>query len=388
MSEFDVVVYGATGFTGRLVAEYLNETYGHGADVKWAMAGRSADKLQSVRDQIGASAETPLIEADASDKASLEAMAARTRCVISTVGPYTLYGEALVEVCASTGTDYVDLCGEPLWMMETIKKYDDTAKKSGARIVHSCGFDSIPTDLGVWFLQEHGIETHGAPAPRVRGRVRAMKGGASGGTVASFKESMTAIAKNPALKDSMTDPFALTEGKRGPNQPTGHKPYEETETGMWVAPFIMAAINTKNIHRSNMLTGYHYGADFVYDEMVFAGAGEAGQAIAEKVASSGFGKDAELKPGEGPSKEERESGFFDFLMIGEYPDGKIIKAGVKGDRDPGYGSTSKMLAESALCLINECADAPAGVTTPAASMGSKLCDRLANRAGVTFEIEE
>ncbi len=386
-AEFDVIVYGATGYTGRLVAEYLHQTYGNGSDVNWAMAARSEDKLTAVRDEMGLPGDTPLVVANSDDPASLKAMAERAKCIITTVGPYALYGTPVIAACAEAGTDYVDLCGEPLWMVETIKDFSATAKESGARLVHSCGFDSIPTDLGVWYLQQEATKQHGGPAPRVRGRVRSMNGTFSGGTAASLKETIANVFKDPSLKDVLLNPFALCEGTSGPKQPRDHKPYEDEVIGMWVAPFIMATINTKNLHRSNKLLGYPYGKDLEYDEMVVTGAGEKGQSAAEYVAKTGMGKDADKQPGEGPTKEEREAGSFDIMFLGTYPDGKAVKVGVTGDMDPGYGCTSKMLAESALCLVKDRSDLGGGVYTPASAMAAPLRERLTAKAGMTIDVE-
>jgi len=385
--EFDVVVFGATGFTGRLVAEYLDGQYG--SDVSWAMAGRSQDKLESVRDEMGVSKDVVLIVADSSDPASLDAMAARTKSVCTTVGPYQLYGDGLVEACVKAGTDYVDLCGEPPWMVDTIAKYDAAAKESGARIVHSCGFDSIPFDMGVYFLQQHAIANHGGVCSKIRGRVRKMKGTFSGGTAASFFETMKRAGQQPEVLGWLKDPFSLVPDFNGPPQPTGHKPIEETDLGSWSAPFIMASINTKNVHRSNALLGHLYGEDFVYDEMVLTGPGEQGKAAAEYVAKDDSMAKNPPKPGEGPSKEERETGFYDVMFVGDAPDGTRIIAGVTGDKDPGYGSTSKMIAEAALSLAKDISrkDTPGGVYTPAPAMGGSLIDRLTANAGLTFTIE-
>lgn len=385
--EFDIIVYGASGFTGRLVAEYLTARGIKG----WAMAGRNAAKLAEVRDLIGAPADTPLVEADADAPESIAAMAARTRVVLTTVGPYQLYGGGLVAACAAAGTDYVDLCGEPAWMREMIDAHDATAKASGARIVFSCGFDSIPFDLGVWFLQEAAIARFGAPCARVKGRVRKMQGGFSGGTAASLTATMKAAAKNPKLVGLLKSSFALTPGFEGPAQPLGLLPEYDAETGTWAAPFIMAAINTKNVHRSNHLLGHRYGADFRYDEMMMTTAGDAGKAIADGMAkllssANPFGDGPLPKPGEGPSKEERDTGFYDVLFIGEGPGGAIIRAGVSGDRDPGYGSTSKMIAESALTLLDHKSDG--GVLTPGGVMAAPLIARLEAHAGLKFAIED
>ncbi len=383
---FDVVIYGASGFTGRLVAEYMSQQYDR--SVNWAMAGRSATKLAAVRDEIGAAKDTPLVVADASDPASLRAMVANARCIITTVGPYQLYGSDLVAACAELGTDYVDLSGEPAWMHEMITKHHDAAVKSGARIVHSCGFDSIPFDLGVYFLEQAALEKFGKPLPRVRGRVRSMNGEFSGGTAASLTATMTALGENPALLAILTNPFALANGFTGPQQPADNKVYEDELLGQWVAPFIMAAINTKNVHRSNALLGQRYGADFQYDEMMLTGSGEQGKAIADIVASSNplVGDDVP-KPGEGPSKASREAGNYDVLFVGTNNNGDELRASVTGDLDPGYGSTSKMIAESALCLIHDCPELKGGIYTPAPAMGEKLITRLVAHAGMTFSLE-
>ena len=385
--EFDIIVYGATGFTGRLVAEYLTQHYAGRKDApKWAMAGRSAAKLAEVRDLIGAPADTPLVVADASDPATLDAMAARATVILTTVGPYQLYGNELVAACVKAGTAYADLCGEPGWMREMIDEHEAAAKASGARITFSCGFDSIPFDLGVHFLQAEAVKRHGKPAPRVKGRVRKMAGGASGGTIASLTETLKAVAKKPSLALLLKSSFALTPGFEGPSQPTGLFPEYDSATGTWTAPFVMAPINTKNVHRTNFLLGHAWGADLVYDEMVMTTIGDAGKAMAEAMAKANPFGESKLKPGEGPSKEERENGFYDILFIGEYPDGTTVRASVQGDRDPGYGSTSKMLAETGIALLANKGDG--GVWTPGALLGDALIARLTEHAGLTFQIEE
>src|SRR3954451_18107831 len=266
--KFDIVVYGASGFTGQLVAEYLALRYGKHSDLKWAMAGRSLEKLASVRDAIGAATDTPLVVADAGDPASLKAMVDQTRLVLSTVGPYQLYGSELVAACAASGTDYLDLCGEPVWMRQMIDAHHATAQSSGARIVFSCGFDSIPFELGVFFLQETAKASLGAPVGRVKGRVRKMKGTSSGGTAASVKATFAAAAKDLSLVALLKNPFVLTPGFEGPKQPPGNKPLLDEDLGMWTAPFVMATINTRNVQRSDLLIGSIYSKDFVYDEMV------------------------------------------------------------------------------------------------------------------------
>jgi short subunit dehydrogenase-like uncharacterized protein len=385
--EFGIIVYGATGYTGRLVCEYLNRQYGVNGDVKWAMAGRSQQKLESVRDEMGIPADVPLIVADAGNSESVKAMVERSKVIITTVGPYQLYGSDLVAACAKAGTDYVDLCGEPAWMHEMIAAHGEAAKASGARIVFSCGFDSIPFDLGVYFLQQEAKKRFGAPVPRIKGRMRAMKGTFSGGTLASFKATMAAVAKKPETMKVLADPFALTEGFTGAEQPPGLTPVYEDDLKSWSAPFVMATINTKNIHRSNFLLGHEYGEDFVYDEMMLTGPGEQGQAIANAVAADKSMATNPIQPGEGPSKEERETGFYDVLFVGSNAKGETIKVGVKGDKDPGYGSTSKMIAESAVCLLKNPDAASGGIWTPAAALGGLLIERLEKNAGLKFELE-
>lgn len=384
-AEFDVIVYGASGFTGRLVAEHLAARYGLGGEVRWAMAGRSEDKLRQVRDEIGAPAETPLVVADADDPASLDAMVRRTKAVVTTVGPYQLYGSTLVAACAAAGTDYLDLCGEPNWMRQMIDAHEAQAKASGARIVFSCGFDSIPFELGVLFLQETAQARLGHPVPRVKGRVRGMQGGFSGGTAASLRATMAAAAKDPSIIQVLASPFGLTPGFQGPPQPPGMAPEHDPDVGAWVAPFVMATINTKNVHRSNALMGHRYGTDFVYDEMVIAPSEEAAKAMAQMGGS--LGGEGGPKPGEGPSKAEREAGFFDVLFVGVDTDGAQLRVSVHGDKDPGYGCTSKMIAESAICLVQERTDVPGGVWTPGAVMQDALIARLEANAGMAFKVE-
>jgi short subunit dehydrogenase-like uncharacterized protein len=379
-AEFDIIVYGATGFTGRLVAEHLSNRYGVNGDVKWAMAGRSAEKLAQVRDEIGAPKDTPLVTADADDAASLAAMVRRAKAIVTTVGPYQLYGSGLVAACVEAGTDCLDLSGEPTWMAQMIAKHHEAAKKSGARIVHSAGFDSIPFELGVWFAQETAKQKLGAPVPRVKGRVRAIKGGLSGGTAASGKATMEAMQKDPSLFAVMADPFALAGGFQGPDQPQGAQVEHDPDLGADVGPFMMAVINSKNVHRSNALMGHPWGQDFAYDEMSVVNP-------ASPVGFTDLGGAGGPQPGEGPSKEERETGFYDIAFIGVAADGRKVRVAVKGDKDPGYGSTSKMIAEAAICLVKECPDVPGGVWTPGAAMGGKLVERLKKNAGLTFEVE-
>ena len=385
---FDIVIYGATGYTGRLVAEYLAHHYADRADApKWAMAARSQAKLAEVRDLIGAPDDTPLIVADSDDAASMAALATQARVVLTTVGPYQLYGEPLLKACVEAGTDYADLCGEPVWMRQMVDKYHAAAQASGARIAFSSGFDSIPFDLGVLMLQREAQARFGGPAPRVKGRVRAMQGGFSGGTAASLGATMAALGRDHSLIALMTSPFCLTPGFEGPAQPAGNKPLFDEAVGSWAAPFVMAAINTKNVHRTNFLLGQPWGADFTYDEMILTGPGEQGEAVAKHIATTPMiGGPNDPKPGEGPTPEERANGHYDVLFVGQMPDGRTLKYGVKGRYDPGYGSTSRMLSETGIALL--ACEAAGGLSTPGALLGPALVDRLQAEAEITFAAED
>ncbi len=400
---FDIIIFGATGFTGRLVAEYLNTNYGVGATVRWAMAGRSATKLAQVRDELGIDSALPLLVADANDETALADLVAKTHVVLTTVGPYQKFGEPLIRACAKAGTDYVDLCGEPGWMAKMIPELQDSARASGARIVFSCGFDSIPFDLGVLYAQNEAQQRFGAPLVRVHGRVKTMKGTFSGGTVASMLATMEAIGRDRSLIRTLGDPFALTPGFKGPRQPNDNIADYDELAKSWTAPFVMAPINTKNVHRSHHLLGHPWGKEFVYSERTLTGDGEKGEKRAKKMARQAktqtmllaFAPTRALlrrfalpKPGEGPNKEQREKGHYEALFFGETADGKKLTASVTGDRDPGYGSTSKMITEAALCLVQDIdrTRTSGGVWTPAAAMGLVLVARLQDKAGLRFSL--
>jgi short subunit dehydrogenase-like uncharacterized protein len=402
--EFDLIVFGATGFTGRLVAEYLHLSGAAGA--RWAIAGRSLDKLAAVRDALHLPASVALLKADASDAAALKALVGRTHVVITTVGPYQLHGEPLATACAENGTDYVDLCGEPLWMARMIDKLTPLAQKSGARIVFSCGFDSIPFDLGVVYLQAEAQQRFRAPLGEVRGRVARLKGTASGGTLASMMETIAAVRREPQLIKIMANPFALTPGFKGPRQPGGQGADFDDWADAWTGPFVMATINTKNVHRSNALRGHPWGEGFIYSEKMLTGKpgqGDKGRKKAFSLArftklqnlALGFGPTRALlrrfvltQPGDGPDKAAREAGHYVVWFSGKTANGEMLRAVVKGDRDPGYGSTCKLISEAALCLVQDVGRdvTPGGVWTPGSAMGLALVRRLHERAGLTFEI--
>lgn len=406
---YELIVFGATGFTGRLVAEYLAQTYGPGSRraaeaPRWALAGRNLDKLAALRAELGLGESVPLLRVDASDAGALDALVQTTQVVLTTVGPYQLHGHELVAACARHSTDYVDLCGEPAWMAQMIERWHGTAQASGARIVFSCGFDSIPFDLGVVFLQAAAQDRLGAPLTRVHGRVVRIKGGPSGGTIASGIASIEAATRDPATARVLRDPFALTPGFRGPRQPSdAGVEWDELSQG-WTAPFVMAMINTKNVHRTHALRGQPWGRDFLYSERMWTGPGAAGQAKARALMRAtrmqnlvlGFKPARALaqrwflpKAGEGPTPQQRERGLYELRFVGRTADGRTLGCTVRGDRDPGYGSTSKLISEAALCLVRETAhdETPGGIWTAGAAMGLKLVRRLHARAGLSFEVD-
>ena len=385
LNKYDFVIYGATGFTGKLVVEYAINQYANDNKISWAIAGRNNEKLEHVQEKYNLPSNIGKIVVDSNDQNSIDEMVSQTKCVLTTVGPYQLYGEKIVKTCISTGTDYVDLCGEPGFMHKIISECSAEAKETGARVVFSCGFDSIPFDLGVLFVQEEVMSKLNKYAPSVRGRVRAMNGEFSGGTAASMKATMAALQSDPELINILVNPHALCEGIQGVQQDDDSKPTYDEELNTWVAPFFMAPINTKNIHRSNKLMNHIYGENFKYNEMWIQGPGEEGKAAAEFISTMNPLGDAP-EPGDGPSRESRENGNYDVLFCADV-DGETIKASVSGDMDPGYGSTSKMITESAVCLVKDCENLAGGIYTPAASMGKKLIKRLESSAGLTFKLE-
>jgi short subunit dehydrogenase-like uncharacterized protein len=399
--ELDLVVFGATSFVGRILTARLVERIGTDGDVNWAIAARNADKLAAVASETGADVEQ--IVADAGDAEAMAGLAARTAVVASTVGPYALYGSPLVAAVADAGTDYCDLTGEPQWMRAMIDAHHDRAVASGARIVHACGFDSVPSDLGVWFTQQRAIERFGQPCRSIALRVKGASGGASGGTIASGLNLVEEARRDPALRKLLGNPYALApEGLRtGPRQPNVTTPQRDAASGSWVAPFIMAATNTRVVQRTHALLGRPWGDDFTYDEAMMVGGGPVGAAKAAMVSggmaalagAALFGPSRKLmnrflpQPGEGPSPEQQERGYFDLRLYGRTGDGDTITTKVTGDRDPGYGSTAKMLAESALAFLDlDRSDVGGGFWTPATAFGDMLVDRLVDHAGLTFDV--
>ncbi len=403
---YDLVVYGATSFVGQILVDYLASQYGAGGKLKWAIAGRSRERLERVRESLNAAGEgLDLLVADAADEAALEQLCNSTRAVVSTVGPYALYGETLVRVCARTGTDYCDLTGEVQWIRRMIERYEDHAKRSGARIVHCCGFDSIPSDMGVHFLQQAAQTRWGSPASRVKMRVHAIRGGMSGGTVASMVNAVREATRDREVRREMADPYSLCPPDHGfsVRQPNVNRPVRDEEFQAWAGPFIMAAINTRVVMRSNALSGAAWGRDFRYDEGMLLGSGWKARLGAWGM-SLGLGLFVAAvalpptrwllarfvlpKPGEGPGPEARERGFYDLRFAGHGPEDALIRTRVTGDMDPGYGSTAKMLGEAAVCLALDVPqmDRPGGFWTPSTCFGERLRERLEQHAGLKFEV--
>ena len=404
-TEFDVIVWGATGFTGKIVVEYLHQRYGNQTDqLTWAIAGRDAGKLQAVIEAVGCD-KIPCLLADGSDRASLDALVSSTRVVLSTVGPYALYGSLLVGACAASGTHYCDLTGEVQWMRLMIDAHHDEAVRSGAKIVHTCGFDSIPSDLGVHVLQAAMHARHGRPAEQVKYRLVKAAGGVSGGTIASMLNMMDEVAEDPKLLTVIADPYALNPVNTVTGQDVNEAatPIYDDVLGQWVGPFVMAGINTRVVRRSHALLGMPYGPGFSYEEGTLIGAGPTGylKALMASIGTrfgtllSAVGPTRRLlarflpKPGEGPERAKREAGFFEVILhgaAGEGQSGGQIQVRVTGDRDPGYGGTAKMIAEAAVCLALDPLDESGGVMTPAVAMGEALIARLTKNAGLTFEV--
>ena len=403
---FHLIVWGATGFTGKLVVEYLLARYGVNQDLCWAVAGRSSSKLEALKVELGdAAGELPVLTADSHDRPSLDALVSQARAVISTVGPYAVYGSELVAACVEEGTHYCDLAGEVQWMRKMIDQHEPAARKSGARIVHACGFDSIPSDIGVYYLQREAMRRFGKPCSSVKMRVRAIKGGASGGTVASMMNAMQEGQADRGVARILVHPYSLNpeDARSGPDQRDQTGPVHDKDLDAWTAPFVMAAINTKVVRRSNAMMQFAYGRDFSYQEAMFTGPGIAGYLKAMQltlglggvilagsvsVLRSAMANYLLPKPGEGPGKKKREEGFYKLIFLGETDQGQSITVEVRGDRDPGYGSTSKIIGEAGVCLALDELPVEGGFWTPASAMGDALLQRLPASAGLTFSVAE
>lgn len=404
---FDIILWGATGFVGKILADWLWPRYGKTDKIRLALGGNNRPELEALREELKADHRLPLIVGDALDRPFLDAMVKKAAVIVSTVGPYAQLGSELVAACAANGTDYCDLSGETQWMRRMIDAHQKTAESSGARIVHACGFDSIPSDMGVYFLQNEAMKRFGHPMQQVKMRIKSMRGGFSGGTVASILNIVEEARRDRETIKIMKNPYALApEGMRDGVRQPGVAVYEyDPDSQSWVAPFVMAAVNTRVVHRSNALTGYAWGKDFKYDEALMTGPGLYGRLRAAAVAGAtgaflmggAIGPARTLlkmtllpKPGEGPSAEKRKLGFFKLHFTGSAADGNRLNAIVTGDSDPGYGSTPKMLGESAVCLLKDISkdDMKGGFWTPSTAMGETLLHRLTDSAGLTFSIAE
>lgn len=417
---YAVVLYGATSFVGQITAHYLAQFLSNkkSADdseksaVIWAIAGRDKEKLEKLQSELSKTQDNEetnkkvdIIIANSDDDSSLDEMTKQTQVIISTVGPYLKYGEPLIKSCVNNGTDYVDLTGEAIFIKDMMDKYQAKAQQTGARIVNSCGFDSIPSDLGVYFTQQQAEAKFNQQCDVIHMRVKAAKGGLSGGTIASMATIFEEVGKDKARRKQVANPYLLNDDTDAPNvrQDNVSKPEYDSEHQRWLAPFVMASINTRIVHRSNQLLGYEYGREFKYDEAMWMKDGVKGQLSSYAMSAGllGFATAMMIKPsrellskhvlpksGSGPSKSEQENGYFDIRFFGETSEKDSISTKVTGDKDPGYGSTSRMLAQSALCLAQDVtkAEVAGGFWTPAAAMGDKLLKRLEAHAGLSFEV--
>lgn len=405
-TSFDIIIFGATSFVGQILTRYMLNEFPLNADLSWAIAGRSESKLAELKHSLGTEgAHIPVLIADASDEDKLRAMCESTKVVVSTVGPYALYGEPLVKTCVTVGTDYCDLTGEVQWIAKMLERYEDIAKITGARIVNSCGFDSIPSDLGVYFLQQQAKQKFGEYCSSIKMRVKAMKGAASGGTVASMTNIFKEVATDPALRKTLANPYAICPKEHGNSvrQDSMNRPQFDSDFNSWAAPFVMAVINTRIVHRSNSLIEGGYSQHFSYNEAMLTGKGISGGSMAVGVSAGlgGFAMAAALapsrwamekfilpKPGEGPNEAAQQKGFYDLRFYGKTDSGQVIRCQVTGDQDPGYGSTAKMLGQAAACLVQDVSKetVSGGFWTPASVFGDKLITRLTKHSGLTFEV--
>jgi short subunit dehydrogenase-like uncharacterized protein len=398
--DFDLILFGATGFTGRLVADYIRRSTDPGlssAGLRWAIAGRSREKLEALG--LG----VPIVVGDALDPAAVRQLASRATAVCTTVGPYARYGSELVAACAAAGTHYCDLTGEVPWMRRMIDAHHDRARQAGARIVHTCGFDSIPSDLGCWAAQQAFVARFGSPARRVTAVFGEQSGGLSGGTFASAFDIAREADRDPAVRKLLADPYALDPLAGDPASEPRPPARDETSIrwepalGTFTVPFVMAQVNTRVVRRGHALAGFPWGKNFAYREVMSTPGSLRGAAMAVGI-TAGLGmlqaamsqpwlRDRLARrapaPGEGPSAEVRARGHWIVRLVAEGADGERLVYVASDRADPGYGSTSKMLGEAALCLARDPLTSPGGVLTPSVAMAQPLLDRL-RRAGLTF----
>jgi len=409
--EFDIVLYGATGFVGKLTAEYLARS---APEARIALAGRSTDRLRAVRDTLGESAQSwPVVAADADSPSTLNEMAARAQVVVTTVGPYTRYGLPLVSACAAAGTDYADLTGEAMFVRDSIDMYHKQAADTGARIVHACGFDSIPSDLSVYALYRTARDDGSGELVETNLVVRSFSGGVSGGTMASMLEILDAASRSPDVRRQLADPYTLSTDRSAEPElgPQPDLPWRRGRqiapelTGLWTAGFVMAPYNTRIVRRSNALLDWAYGRGFRYSESMNVGSSflaPLASAVVTGVGSATFGLGSRYfrllprrlverivpKPGTGPSPAARERGYYRIDTYTTTTTGARYVATMEQQGDPGYKATSVLLGECGLALAfdrDKLSDLR-GVLTPAAAMGDALLARFP-AAGVSLGTE-
>ena len=400
MKQFDIIIWGATSFTGKLVVEYLFKKFAS-SNIKWAIAGRNKEKLENVRSKV-ADKNIPIFIADSFDEKSLSVIVKKSKVICSTVGPYSLYGSLLVELCVKHSTNYCDITGEAQWIRKIIDKFHEDAKKKKIKIVNSCGFDSIPSDMGVYFIQNQIKKAYESYAKSIKMRVAGIRGGISGGTYGSMNNLLKEAYADKSVFKVLNNPYGLNprDKMEGLDKKDLRKIIFDNESKSWIYPFIMAGINTKIVRRSNALSNFQYGKEFTYEEATMAGKGISGfwKAILAlfPLAMIGINPNSFLKkivnsfmpkPGEGPGIEKRKNGFYNLRFYITIDKKRKAFAKVIGDSDPGYGSTSKMLAESALSLAFDNLPGNYGVITPSFAMGNKLLNRLKENAGLSFELK-
>ena len=400
MKQFDIIIWGATSFTGKLVVEYIFKKFAS-TKIKWAIAGRNKEKLENVRSKV-ADKNIPIFIADSFDEKSLSVIVKKSKVICSTVGPYSLYGSLLVELCVKHSTNYCDITGEAHWIRTIIDKFHKDAKKKKIKIVNSCGFDSIPSDMGVYFIQNQIKKAYKSYAKSIKMRVAGIRGGISGGTYGSMNNLLKEAYADKSVFKVLNNPYGLNprDKMEGLDKKDLRKIIFDNESKSWIYPFIMAGINTKIVRRSNALSNFQYGKEFTYEEATMAGKGISGfwKAILAlfPLAMIGINPNSFLKkivnsfmpkPGEGPGIEKRKNGFYNLRFYITIDKKRKAFAKVIGDSDPGYGSTSNMLAESALSLAFDNLPGNYGVITPSFAMGDKLLNRLKENAGLSFEFK-
>ena len=394
--QLDLIIWGATGFTGQLVSEYINKKYSNTA-LKWGIAGRNKEKASVIAERLNIAKDRIFI-ADCNDLESLIKLTSKTKVICTTVGPYAKLGTNLVEACIKTNTNYCDITGETQWIRKMIDKYHSKAKENKIKIINSCGFDSIPSDMGVFYSQKNLFEKTGKYANSINMRVAGAKGGISGGTYNSLSNVLEEARVDKEVRKTLTNPYGLnpTGRQNGPDKTDLQSVIFDKVSNSWIAPFVMAGINTKIVRRSHALIDFKYGSDFSYDEATLSGKGVLGQVkgylslipifLATRKKGSFIKNIVDYvlpKSGEGPSEKTRISGYYNLRFYLTQQD-KIYLSKVIGDMDPGYGSTSKMLAESAVCLALDKTPETYGILTPSVALGDPLLKRLQENAGLTF----